>query len=535
MSDDRTPAEIEREIEAERSALARSLEDLQATLSPERLLNQVTGYAKDNGGDIANGLVEQVKRNPLAAAVTGIGIAWLIAGARRPSYARHDAYSARHGYDPRDRSAQPEFATRRDLRPDEDEFRNHDSFGSDASPKVGYDDRSYPSAPGLSTSGRPMTGAYEGFDGRVASAEGSDTSKWDDAKDAAASKWDDATRSASDAWESTKDGVASAAAGAKDGASSAWDSAKGGSHAAWDGAKGSAHGAWAGTRDGAHDAASGARDGWNDATGYASDRYGAMRDSTSTAFRDWQASARGRYYAARARADGYRNRAYASSNELRARLAEGTESLSEQARARVMRARAAAMEAQGHLERKGRLYADKTGRAYDSQPLVFGGIALAVGALIGAGLPRTEQEDRAFGAYRDHLFDEAQHVFEEESRKAKAVAAAALDEAKDIADEAVSEVKGRAQGAVDEVKARAESALDTAKAKADGALGEAKAKADGAVSGAKASAEDAKASVPTGKAAVDAVEAKATSAAQRVADAAKSEAKKQDLGGSVRN
>lgn len=467
MTDDRSPAEIEREIEAERTALARSLEDLQRTFSPETILNQVTGYAKDNGGEIANGLVEQVKRNPVAAAVTGVGLAWLIAGARKPSYAA----DRRHGdrdyalREPRVASGvasdQPEFATRRDLRPDEDDV----SGGFDAARPAGgaspsWDDRTYPSPSGLATTGDPMTGAYEGYDDRLRSTSGSD-----------------------------------------DDGPSAMERAKGAVAGAWGSAKGSAASAYEGAREGAHSAG----------------------DSTSSAFANWRDSARGKYYTAKARTGDYRSRAYASSAELRARLSEGTESMSEQARARVMRARAAAMEAQGTLERTGREYAAKTGRMYDEQPLVFGGIALAVGALIGAGLPRTESEDRAFGAYRDDLFDEAQRVFEEESAKVQAVAGAALDEAKAVADETMSDVKARASGAIDDAKSRAEGAIDTAKAKSEAALKEADAKAS-----------EAKANVPTGKAAVDAAEAKATEAGERVANAAKEEAKKQDLGGSVR-
>ncbi|MEM7640902.1 MAG: DUF3618 domain-containing protein [Pseudomonadota bacterium] len=123
MSHDRTPADIEREIEAERAGLARSLDQLQAQFSPDAVMAAATGYLRDNGGDLAATIGRQIKANPMAAALTGIGLAWLMFGSTR-----------------RDEPAVP---IQRD-------------------PRLAYDDRDYASAPGtLTDPHRP------GFDDRL--------------------------------------------------------------------------------------------------------------------------------------------------------------------------------------------------------------------------------------------------------------------------------------------------------------------------------------------------------------------------------
>jgi ElaB/YqjD/DUF883 family membrane-anchored ribosome-binding protein len=237
------------------------------------------------------------------------------------------------------------------------------------------------------------------------------------------------------------------------------------------------------------DARTGARDGWDTARGGARQRWDDAQDGASTRWnatsrrwQDWQDGLRGRV--ARTR-----GRAYARSAELKARIGEGTESMSEQARARVMRARHAAYEAQRDMEARYTQYRARSGRYYEEQPLLFGALALGVGALMGAALPRTHQENEWIGSYRDQAFDEAERIFRAEATKARAVAEAAVSEAQDVVKEKVDVARGKA--------------------------------------------DDAKEATPTGKEAVEAVEAEARGAGSRIADAAKAEAKKQDLGGSI--
>lgn len=57
----------------------------------------------------------------------------------------------------------------------------------------------------------------------------------------------------------------------------------------------------------------------------------------------------------------------------------------------------------------------------DREPLILGAIGLAVGAAIGAALPRTEIEDRLMGERAAELKDEAMHAAEEQLERAKDV------------------------------------------------------------------------------------------------------------------
>jgi hypothetical protein len=371
MSTEKTPAEIEREIEAERAGLARSLEELQAQFSPEAMVNTATTYMRSHGGDIASTIGRQIKANPMAAVLTGVGLAWLMLGSRNERD-HHHYYEMDEG-DADFRSAfspdDPGFETRRE-------------------PALAYDERVYPAAPG-----RLAEPQQEGFETRVERADEARTDR------------DEFTVNAD---------------------------------------------------HGLHD---------------------AQRSSS-------------RSDRMKAKAYGARQRAYARSADLKARLSEGTESMSEAARIRVMRARQQAYEAQATMERRYGEYMASGRRSFEENPLLMGALAMGIGAAIGAALPRTEREDEAFGSYRDRAMEEADRVFREETAKLRAVAEAAVGEAKTMASEA----------------------METADAKL----------------------KDAKSTAPTGKDAVDRAESVVTTAADRIASAARDEAEKQDLGSNLK-
>jgi hypothetical protein len=390
MANERTSADIEREIEEERAGLARSLDDLQRQFTPDAVMKAAGDYFRRN--DMGTQLARQVRDNPLAVAVTGIGLAWLIFGTRTRPAETH------HYHDVGRDDADYDSAFGRRIGDDSDDA----TFHRDPEPRIGFDDRPHAAAPGHLAE-PPM----EGFDDRVERA--------DRARDR-----DDFTVNAD-------------------------------------------HG---------------------------------LKDA------EIHSDEPGRYDAYRAKASATRDKVYAKSAEMRARLSEGTEHMSEQARARVIRARQKAAEAQREMERRFGHYKASGRSAFDEQPMVAGLIALGIGAAIGAALPRTRREDEMLGAYRDRALDEANRIFQEESGKLRAVAEAALDEARDIGEEAV-------EGA----KARGEEAMQ----RAEDAMGDAKAK------------------TPSGKEAVDKVEGAAKSAAGRVAGAAREEAEKQDLGSNLKS
>ncbi|WP_431298845.1 DUF3618 domain-containing protein [Tabrizicola sp. BL-A-41-H6] len=113
--------------------------------------------------------------------------------------------------------------------------------------------------------------------------------------------------------------------------------------------------------------------------------------------------------------DAVRDRA----SQLTDRFSHGTEGLSDTARDRVVSARRAAYEAQRTARDALRKGATAASDAFDNQPLVIGALAMAVGAGLGASLPRTKVEDRTLGSSSDTLVAEAQRIFKEEVHKAR--------------------------------------------------------------------------------------------------------------------
>ncbi|WP_299741052.1 DUF3618 domain-containing protein [uncultured Roseobacter sp.] len=101
-SDTRSPKEIEREIEEQRSDLTSNLEDLQDKFSIDTVVRQIGDQFREHGGDMGRSISNQVKANPIPLALTGIGLAWLMFGnSQQPQKRRHvsddyddDRYSA---------------------------------------------------------------------------------------------------------------------------------------------------------------------------------------------------------------------------------------------------------------------------------------------------------------------------------------------------------------------------------------------------------------------------------------------------------
>ncbi|MGR3512107.1 MAG: DUF3618 domain-containing protein [Paracoccaceae bacterium] len=79
-SDDRSPAEIEREIEEEREELTANIDALQDKFSIDTLVRQIGDQFREHGGDMGRSIANQVKANPIPLALTGIGLAWLMVG-----------------------------------------------------------------------------------------------------------------------------------------------------------------------------------------------------------------------------------------------------------------------------------------------------------------------------------------------------------------------------------------------------------------------------------------------------------------------
>ena len=76
---------IERDLNTTRSRLGSHLSELQDRLSPGQMIDDAMSYFRgSDGADFGRNLLESVRANPLPAALTGIGLAWLMATGSRP-------------------------------------------------------------------------------------------------------------------------------------------------------------------------------------------------------------------------------------------------------------------------------------------------------------------------------------------------------------------------------------------------------------------------------------------------------------------
>ncbi|MGJ8570773.1 MAG: DUF3618 domain-containing protein [Hoeflea sp.] len=207
-----------------------------------------------------------------------------------------------------------------------------------------------------------------------------------------------------------------------------------------------------------------------------SDATGAVADAASSAKRGvsnrWdRAQSAASDYADSAGA--YARSTRASADDLRRRLYEGTENLSESARQSVVAARERAQQAQEKLERAAGHGKKEAINFFNEQPLVAGALALAVGAAIGALAPRTKTEDDLAGSQSDALFNEAERVFRQEVDKAEKVVKRATAEAKSVASEVKSDADRKAPGKKTAAQAAASKAKSAGKRVADAAKSEA--------------------------------------------------------------
>lgn len=80
-NNDRSPQEIEADIEKTRQQMSETLEEIHDRLSPSQLLDRTFEYFSDKtlkNNHYSASLTETVKRNPAATALIGLGLGWLI-------------------------------------------------------------------------------------------------------------------------------------------------------------------------------------------------------------------------------------------------------------------------------------------------------------------------------------------------------------------------------------------------------------------------------------------------------------------------
>jgi len=85
-TDNRSPEEIESDIERTRADFSSTVDAIQRKLSPSEMMDQAVDYALSTApGAFSANLVNSVRDNPIPVALIGVGIAWLMAAGRQQS------------------------------------------------------------------------------------------------------------------------------------------------------------------------------------------------------------------------------------------------------------------------------------------------------------------------------------------------------------------------------------------------------------------------------------------------------------------
>ena len=77
---DRSVSELEREVDHERERVSATIDELQSRASMGNIVDQLVKAVGENGGEVSRNLGRSLRDNPLAALLTGVGLAWLMAG-----------------------------------------------------------------------------------------------------------------------------------------------------------------------------------------------------------------------------------------------------------------------------------------------------------------------------------------------------------------------------------------------------------------------------------------------------------------------
>lgn len=78
-SDNKSSAELQREIEMQRTRVESTIDQIQEKLSPGQLVDELLAYTKGGGSEFVASLQRNVTANPLPVALLGVSLAWLMA------------------------------------------------------------------------------------------------------------------------------------------------------------------------------------------------------------------------------------------------------------------------------------------------------------------------------------------------------------------------------------------------------------------------------------------------------------------------
>ena len=77
------PEQLQRRADQIRADMDQTLDALERKLAPSQLLDKSLAYLRDHAGDVARGVGETVRRNPVPVLIAIAGIGWLVASSVR--------------------------------------------------------------------------------------------------------------------------------------------------------------------------------------------------------------------------------------------------------------------------------------------------------------------------------------------------------------------------------------------------------------------------------------------------------------------
>jgi len=88
--ENRTPEQIQRDIERTRAEMGETIETIRRKMSPGELFDQALEYFKTSGpSQFTSNLGDTVKTNPVPVTLIGLGIGWLMMSGSRDAYTAH--------------------------------------------------------------------------------------------------------------------------------------------------------------------------------------------------------------------------------------------------------------------------------------------------------------------------------------------------------------------------------------------------------------------------------------------------------------
>jgi hypothetical protein len=94
-SNEKTSAELQREIDQDRQRIGNRIDAIQERMSPGQMIDEVLAYAKGSGGgEYVSNLGQALKNNPLPVALMGVSLAWLMAKGSTPAVTSSDSRGA---------------------------------------------------------------------------------------------------------------------------------------------------------------------------------------------------------------------------------------------------------------------------------------------------------------------------------------------------------------------------------------------------------------------------------------------------------